>query len=82
MAGLACAAETQCEVPLTRRPSGASPPREAGSQVQCSSTISPAGFLTTLTHLMRQAQRSRISAPGERRNHFLGGTSQKSSRSM
>ena len=41
----ACAADTQWIVPFTLRPSGALPPRVAGSYVQRSSTTSPAVVL-------------------------------------
>ena len=49
----ACAADTQWIVPCTRRPSGASPPRVAGSYVQRSSVTSPLASFTTSRHVTR-----------------------------
>ena len=45
-AGFDCAAGSQCIVAFTLRPSGALPPRVAGSYVQRSSTTSPAAFIS------------------------------------
>src|ERR1019366_1374311 len=47
-ASIACAAETQWIVDFTLRPSGALPPRVAGSYVQCTSTTPPLSFFTTV----------------------------------
>ena len=54
-AGAAWAADTQCNVPRTVRPSGALPPHDAGSQSACSSVTSPLASFTTPVHLTRQA---------------------------
>ena len=78
----ACSAETQCSVAFGRRPSGASPPRVAGSYVARSSTMFPAASFTTYVQVMKYAERSRTSRPGARRKNFFGGSSMKSSRSM
>src|SRR5439155_5781001 len=80
-AGTACAADTQCSVAFTRRPSGASPPHVAGSYVQRSSAISPDASLTTTVHVMKYAHLRRTSLPGDSRKNFFGGSSRKSSRS-
>jgi hypothetical protein len=45
--GTAWAALTQCRVAFTLRPSGLSPPRVAGSQVQRRAVISPAASFST-----------------------------------
>ena len=51
----ACGAETQWIVPFTLRPSGALPPRVAGSYVQRSSVTLPAASFTTSVHVMKYA---------------------------
>jgi len=53
IAECARAADTQCRVAFGERPSGALPPRVAGSYVQRSSTISPASFFTTPVQVMK-----------------------------
>ena len=81
-AGTACSADTQWSVAFGRRPSGALPPRVAGSYLHRSSTTRPAASLTTSVQVTKYADRSRTSRPGARRKNFGGGSSMKSSRSI
>src|SRR4029453_12349205 len=60
----ACRADTQWMVPCTLGPSGASPPRVAGSYVQRSSTTLPDASLMTSVQVMKYPYRSQISLPG------------------
>ena len=66
-AGTAWAAESQCIVACTLRPSSAAPPRVAGSYAQRTSTTLPATSFTTEVQRTKYADRKRTSLPGERR---------------